>query len=53
MREKVSDDLVGEVVNEHCVHPKFLESSLNGSLERLGLETLDVYYLNNFAESQM
>ncbi|HEU4964808.1 MAG TPA: aldo/keto reductase [Bacilli bacterium] len=32
---------------EHCIHPEFLEDQLTRSLERLGLETLDVYLLHN------
>ena len=31
----------------HCIHPEFLEDQLNRSLERLGLETLDVCLLHN------
>jgi uncharacterized protein YyaL (SSP411 family)/aryl-alcohol dehydrogenase-like predicted oxidoreductase len=31
----------------HCVHPEFLEDQLERSLERLGLETLDVCLLHN------
>lgn len=31
----------------HCIHPDFLEDQLNRSLERLNLETLDVYLLHN------
>ena len=42
-----------EVVNDHCVHPHFLKAELEISLKHFGVETLDVYYLNNFAESQM
>lgn len=38
-----------EIVREsmHCLHPKFLELQLQGTLERLNLDTLDVYYLQN------
>ena len=32
---------------EHCIHPEFLEDQLGRSLDRLGLETLDVYLLHN------
>jgi aryl-alcohol dehydrogenase-like predicted oxidoreductase len=41
-------------VNEsgHCLHPKFLEHQLKESLDRLNLETLDVYYLHNPYEAQ-
>jgi uncharacterized protein YyaL (SSP411 family)/aryl-alcohol dehydrogenase-like predicted oxidoreductase len=31
----------------HCIHPEFLEDQLARSLERLGLETLDVCLLHN------
>lgn len=32
---------------EHCIHPDFLANQLDQSLERLGLETLDVLLLHN------
>ena len=38
-----------DVINDHCVHPFYLEHSLNKSLDQMGLKTLDVFYLNNFA----
>ena len=31
----------------HCMHPTFLENQLATSLERLGLERIDVYLLHN------
>ncbi len=31
----------------HCIHPDFLADQLDGSLDRLGLETLDVCLLHN------
>jgi uncharacterized protein YyaL (SSP411 family)/aryl-alcohol dehydrogenase-like predicted oxidoreductase len=31
----------------HCIHPEFLEDQLERSLDRLGLETLDVCLLHN------
>jgi hypothetical protein len=31
----------------HCIHPEWLESQLERSLDRLGLETLDVLLLHN------
>jgi hypothetical protein len=34
------------------MHPKYLEESIRGSLERLNLETLDVLYLQNPYEAQ-
>lgn len=32
---------------EHCIHPEFLEDQITRSLERLGIETIDVYLLHN------
>jgi aryl-alcohol dehydrogenase-like predicted oxidoreductase len=32
---------------DHCIHPDFLDDQLTRSLERLNLETLDVYLLHN------
>jgi hypothetical protein len=32
---------------EHCIHPLFIEDQLTRSLDRLGMETLDVYLLHN------
>ncbi len=32
---------------EHCIHPEFIEDQLNRSLERLGMETLDLFLLHN------
>ena len=32
---------------EHCMHPEFLQDQLTRSLERLQLETLDVFLLHN------
>lgn len=34
-------------LDQHCMTPAFIEWSLNKSLENLGLETIDVYYLHN------
>ena len=31
----------------HCLHPKFLEAQIEGSLKRLNLTALDVLYLQN------
>ena len=43
-----------EIVQQsgHCLHPKFLEKSLEDSLKRLNLECLDVLYLHNPYEAQ-
>lgn len=43
-------DLVG---NAHCMHPAFLEAQLEQSLENLGLETVDLFYVHNPAEAQL
>ncbi|GJM39834.1 MAG: aldo/keto reductase [Ardenticatenaceae bacterium] len=32
---------------DHCIHPDFLEDQLTRSLQRLDLETVDVYLLHN------
>lgn len=34
-------------LDQHCISSKFLEYSLNKSLENLGLETIDIYFLHN------
>lgn len=31
----------------HVIHPRYLEHQLNQSLQNLGVETLDVYYVHN------
>ncbi len=36
----------------HCLHPEFLRQSVESSLERLNLESLDVCYLHNPYEAQ-
>lgn len=43
-------DIIAET---HCMHPNFLDFQLETSLKNLGLETLDLYYLHNSAESQL
>ncbi len=48
LTEKIGDDLV--VINEglkHSIHPAFIEDQLKRSLERLGVESIDVYLLHN------
>lgn len=32
---------------EHCIHPEFIDQQIGASLDRLGLETLDVCLLHN------
>ncbi len=44
------EDLAGGI---HCMAPAYLEYQLDQSLENLGLETLDLLYLHNAAESQI
>lgn len=34
-------------VDSHCMSPRFLASQIEKSLENLGIETLDLYYLHN------
>ena len=38
-----------DVINGHCVHPVFIKDQIERSRNALGCETIDVYYLNNFA----
>jgi aryl-alcohol dehydrogenase-like predicted oxidoreductase len=35
------------VAGSHCMTPRYLEHQIKQSLDNLGLETLDVYYLHN------
>lgn len=43
-----------EIVKDvHCVHPAFLDFSVEKSRLGLGLETIDVVYLNNFSEAHL
>lgn len=38
----------GDIVADcHCIHPNYLRNQIQTSLENLGLETIDVYYLHN------
>src|SRR5215470_17296882 len=41
-----------DIVDSHCMSPAYLEHELSRSLENLGLETIDVYYVHN-PESQL
>ncbi len=43
-------DIVGGM---HCMTPEYLNDQLDRSLSNLGLETLDLMYLHNAAESQI
>lgn len=31
----------------HCIHPDYIRDQINRSLNNLGLETIDIYYLHN------
>lgn len=42
--EALRDEIVG---GNHCIAPRFLAQQIGQSLENLGLETIDVYYLHN------
>ncbi len=35
------------VLDQHCMTPEYIEWSLNKSLENLGLESIDIFYLHN------
>ncbi len=41
------------VEGSHCMSPSYLDDQLDRSLRNLGLETLDLMYLHNAAESQL
>lgn len=45
-------DFADVVAGSHCMTPRYLENQINRSLENLGLETVDVYYVHN-PESQL
>ena len=52
VEEKIID--INDVVEgTHCVSPAFLDFSLEKSRIGLGLETIDVAYLNNFSEAHL
>lgn len=44
------EDIAGGM---HCMSPSFLNDQLNRSLSNLGVETLDLMYLHNAAETQI
>ncbi len=44
------EDIAGGM---HCMSPSYLDDQLNRSRENLGLQTLDLMYLHNAAESQI
>lgn len=35
------------VAGSHCLHPQYLHDQIERSLDNLGLETVDVYYIHN------
>jgi len=41
-----------DIVDSHCMSPAYLDHELSRSLENLGLETIDIYYVHN-PESQL
>lgn len=43
------EDIVNQI---HCMHPNFIQFSVEKSLLSLGLDTIDLMYLNNPTESQ-
>lgn len=42
-----------DVVSGHCMAPAYIKASLEQSLERMNLETVDLLYLHNAAEMQL
>jgi aryl-alcohol dehydrogenase-like predicted oxidoreductase len=36
-----------DIVDSHCMAPAYLENQLGRSLENLGLQTIDIYYIHN------
>lgn len=42
------DDVAAEI---HCMHPEFLQHQLEASKRNLGLDTIDLMYLQNTYES--
>lgn len=56
LRNLLSDpaiDRTAFVDNNNSIHPSFLESQLDQSLENLNLKTIDLLYLHNSAEAQI
>jgi aryl-alcohol dehydrogenase-like predicted oxidoreductase len=35
------------VQNTHCIHPEYLQHQIDLSLDNLGVETIDIYYIHN------
>lgn len=36
-----------DLVDSHCMSPSYLDNQLSRSLDNLGLETIDIYYIHN------
>jgi len=36
-----------DIVDSHCMSPSYLENQLSRSLQNLGLDTIDIYYIHN------
>jgi aryl-alcohol dehydrogenase-like predicted oxidoreductase len=36
-----------DIVDSHCMSPSYLENQLSRSIQNLGLETIDIYYIHN------
>ena len=52
IRKLISEGSLKEsdVVEQHCIHPSFLIEQLNKSLQNVGIECLDLVYLENSEE---
>lgn len=56
IRILTNDNIISQedIVNDiHCVSPNFLDFTLEKSRLALGLETIDILYLNNFSEAHL
>ena len=38
---------ISDIVGSHCMSPGYLDHQLNQSLQNLGLDTIDIYYIHN------
>jgi len=41
------DIVINDDQEYHCIHPDYLKEQINQSLENLGIETIDIYYIHN------
>jgi aryl-alcohol dehydrogenase-like predicted oxidoreductase len=39
--------LPGDIVDSHCMSPSYLDNQLSRSIQNLGLDTIDVYFIHN------